>query len=208
MTAEKRDAQVEVGFRKWLGVQGRSSVHIEVRMIRCSVRRLRSLPILHYGSIFTTIIFPPIIPPVLSLFCITMGPVWLLVGYSFWSLIVVLVIASLVYHDRSKMEQDVDRKLINLFTNLTGKVQLLKDEISQTTRGGQDRVTEIESVMRSVFEELGLRLPPRQVSGQATISSGMPQISATGTATRPHLGLRFGRWVKRHSRHFWRWFYG
>ena len=172
-------------------------------MILRVLRLLASLSLRQYMVILITIILPAIFLPILAP-SIPGGPVVLPIVYFVWSVVAVLSVASMLKDDRSKAAQSVDRKL----ENLSREVQLLKDEHLRRTAGLQDQVNEIDRVVRSGFEGLGVVLSPRRSSLRANISAGVPRMSATLTVDSPNRIVRFRRWVQRHALRFWRWFYG
>ena len=171
-------------------------------MILKAARLVRSLSRRQYAMIVITIVIPALIFLLPS--SITGGPVWVAVIYIGWIAVVVLSVASMLEEDRSKAQQSVDRKLKILST----EVQRLKDVHSQTTAGLKDQVTEIDSVMRSTFEQMGVVLPPSTISLRASFSAGAAQMSATLTVVGESRMTRFRHWVQRHALQFWRWFYG
>ena len=172
-------------------------------MILKAARRVRSLSRRQYAVIIITIVIPALILPVLPS-SITGGPVRLAVIYIGWIAVVVLSVASMLDEDQSKAKQSVDRKLKTLST----EVQRLKDGHSRTTAGLRDQMTEIDSVMRATFEEMGVVLPRRPISLRASFSAGTAKMSATLTVVGESRMTRFRHWVQRHALQFWRWFYG
>ena len=172
-------------------------------MILKAARLVRGLSRRQFAMIIITIFISALIFSVLPSW-ITGGHVWVAVIYICWIPVVILSVASMLEEDRSKAEQGVDRKL----TILSTEVQLLKDEHSRTTAGLKDQMTEIDSVMRATFEEMGVVLPRRPISLRASLSAGTPKMSATLTVVGESRMTRFRHWVQRHALQFWRWFYG
>ena len=171
-------------------------------MILGVVRPLKSLSVRHYIVILFTIFFPTIVPSLVS--SGIGGLVLVVFVYLVWPAIVVLSVASMLKGDKSKAEQSVDQKL----KGLSSELQLLKEEHKRTTAGLKDQVTEIDRVMRSAFEELGVVLPPRRTLLRADMVGGAASGGAALSVRSPKRLVRFRHWVWRHALRFWRWFYG
>ena len=127
--------------------------------------------------------------------------------YVVWGLFAVLSIAAMMKDDKTKAEENMDRKL----RSLSNEVRLLKEENERKIIGLQDHVKdlrEMNKTVRAAFEGLGVSLPPEVVSLRVSVSGGTPRLSDNLTVVNPRKLARFHSWVKRQITRFWRWLYG
>lgn len=170
-------------------------------MILKAVILFKSLSSHQYLVIILTIILPAILFRFLESW--TSCELVLAIVYVVWAVIAVLSVASMLEKDRLKAEQSIARRLEKVSNDL----KLLKDENIRKTTGLQDRLTEMDRVYRSAFEELGIVLPPPRIRlrGSITAETG---TSATLSVVNPRRIVRLWSWVRRQALRFWRWFYG
>ncbi len=174
-----------------------------------SIRRwLRSLSFYHYKTIGITTLLPVIVTPILAHF----GPAPLVlqvIVYAFvfflWSASAVLAVAYMLTRDKSEAEQLVSQNVDALLE----QISRLSEEQKDLRLDIRQQVDDLEEVVRSTFEQLGVVLPPRPISVRAKgafFSFDVP--AANGTVVGGSRVARLRRWFRRITSRLWGVVYG
>ena len=192
--------------------------------IRRAWRLLKGLSVRQYLVIFSTILVPvflfPVLPdstpvgpfesPEFLRLTISVGSFDLPIkypAYVLWVPVAVLLLASAFREDRSRTEQSVDWKLKGPIRD----IQQLKDDLERTKTDLQEqteRLSEMDRDTRSGFEEAGVTLPFRVRAGGVNFAFDVSQPSVTLHTRSVSRLVRCGRWVKRPALRIWKWFWG
>ena len=85
-----------------------------------------------------------------------------------------LALASMLRSDSSEAEQQINQKL----EALSDQICRLREEHNESRVDLRQQVDDLEKVVRSTFEELGVVLPPRPISIRAKAILGTFSVSA------------------------------
>ena len=176
-------------------------------MILWALGLSRSLRGHHYRTIIITILLPVIVPPII----VNFGPTSLVlqsivyaVAFIAWVIWSVLAVASMLKKDQSEAEQQVEQKL----NALSGQISKLREGHEESRADLRQQVENLEEVVRSTFDGLGVVLPPRTISMCARITAGSPTMSATLTVVGGSKMARLRQWLRRTTRRLWEVVYG
>ena len=169
---------------------------------------LKGLSGYHYRTIVLTMILPVVAPPVIAIY----GPdhcvlriILYVVAFLVWSVLAVLAVAAMLERDRSEAERHVGQKL----DELAGHISELREDHEHEKADIRHEVDNLESVVRTTFEQLGVDLPPRPMSLRGRAVAGTPRVSAAGLTIRGGSRMtRIRRWLLRTSRQIWEVVYG
>ena len=159
-------------------------------MIRWAWRKLRVLSPREYLAIVVTVLLP-VLP--ISLFNWSVGCILLI--YAGWCPVAVLLIASAHKEQQEGSERSVNEKV----EEVSGQLQTLgerHDETVATLAGLEQQVDQVNRVMRTAFEEIGVDLPPRRHEVSAGAVSWEVRLSAAAVTVRSgRWWVRLRRWV-------------
>ena len=169
-------------------------------MYLSALRLFRSLSRYHYRTIIITTLLPVIGTPVIAYF----GPDSLVLrfvlyvgAFLVWSVFAVLAVASMLRRDRSEAEQLASLEI----EALSGQISRLREEHEESRMDHRQQANDLEEVVRSTFEELGVVLPPRRISIRAKgihfgIMTSVANVSVSGGSKV----TRLRRWFRRVKR--------
>ena len=170
------------------------------------VRRLFRIPSrYHYFMIIVTILLPAIGTSIIINFgpdCLVMRSLLYVGAFLSWSTFVVVAVAAMLERDRSEVAQLVDQQV----GALPDRIRMLEEEHGDLR---EDLPQEVEKVVRSTLEELGLVLPPQSHSisaNPAYFSFSVPPVSVT-VAKRSRIA-RLRQRFRRAMRRLWEVVYG
>ena len=170
------------------------------------VRRLFRIPSrYHYFMIIVTILLPAIGTSIIINFgpdCLVMRSLLYVGAFLSWSTFVVVAVAAMLERDRSEVAQLVDQQI----GALPDRIRMLEEDHGDLR---EDLPQEVEKVVRSTLEELGLVLPPRRVTLRAkplivNASISAPNLTVVGGSKV----ARLRQWFRRVMRQLWEVVYG
>ena len=159
------------------------------------VRRLFRIPSrYHYFMIIVTILLPAIGTSIIINFgpdCLVMRSLLYVGAFLSWSTFVVVAVAAMLERDRSEVAQLVDQQI----GALPDRIRMLEEDHGDLR---EDLPQEVEKVVRSTLEELGLVLPPRRVTLRAkplivNASISAPNLTVVGGSKVARLRQWFRR---------------
>ena len=153
--------------------------------------------------IVITLLLPPIILQFLpSVFPICPNTIYAI--YAVWCIFAVVIVASSMNDDRSRMELLVNDKV----KPLERQVALLREELDDAKVDYRQMVNDLEQVMREAFGKVGIapRRRPISLRGKATL--GGLEASGTLTVRGGSRMARLRRRVRSLASNFWREVYG
>ena len=170
--------------------------------------RLTSLRGHHYVVIIITTLLPAIVVPI-TLDVVPESLVLQLIIYLgafiIWSLWSVFAVASMLKTDRFEAEQQVNQKV----EALSGRISSMKEDHEESKADLRQQVENLEEVVRSTFQELGIVLQPRRISLRAKVLGGRPSLSvANVTVIGGSKVARIRQWFKSAMRRLWAMVYG
>ena len=176
-------------------------------MILSALRLFRSLTGYHYKMIILTILLPVIGFPIIDYFgpdlCVVRVILYV-AAFSVWSVSAVLAVASMLRSDSSKAEQQTNQKL----EALSDQICRLRAEHKESRVDLRQQVDDLEEVVRSTFEDLGVVLPPRPVSVGAKAINWTVSVSAANVTVGGSKLARLRQWFRRAMRRSWEVTYG
>ena len=97
-------------------------------------------------------------------------------------------------------ERHVEQKL----DELAGHISELREDHEEAKVDIRREVDNLEEVVRTTFEELGVDLPPRPISLRGRVVAGTPRVSAAAPTVRGGGRMtRMRQWLRRMSRRLW-----
>ena len=171
-------------------------------MIKRAMNRLKELSTSQRIVLCVDVVIPVILQSLQH--WIDIGAAIILPIYGGWVLITVLSLAWMISDDKNKAEQSVDQKIADLST----EIKKVQEDQKRWTKGLQSQLDDVNKVMRSAFEKLGVTLPPPVISLSGNIRGGEARISGKLTVTNQGKIRRFRLWGKHQIVRFWHWFYG
>ena len=169
-------------------------------MIRWAWRKMRVLSPREYLAIIGTVLLP-VLP--ISLFNLSVGCILLI--YAGWCPVAILLIASAHKEQQERSERSIDEKI----DEVLGQLQTLREQHDGTTArltGLEQRVDEVDRVMRTAFEGIGVDLHPRRHEVSAgPVNWGFHLPTAAGTVRSGRWWVRLRRWVMAKAQWVKRW---
>ena len=167
-------------------------------MIRGVSRRLRTLSLRQYMVVLVTVLIPMLVSSILDL---SMGWVWLMLAG--WCLASVLIMAEVFREERADVNQRIAEKVDEVLDQLRD-LETKSEESAAIITGLEGHINQVEEVMRSAFEGIGVDLPARRYELRASVSSlgivtGKAALQVRGGSRK----ARIWRWFKSKSKRFW-----
>ena len=166
-------------------------------MIRGVSRRLRTLSLRQYMVVLVTVLIPMLVSSILDL---SMGWVWLMLAG--WCLASVLIMAEVFREERADMNQRIAEKVDEVLDQLRD-LETKSEESAAIITGLEGHINQVEEVMRSAFEGIGVDLPARRYYVQASVSwsimTGEATVEVRGGSRRAQLW----RWIKSKAQWVW-----
>ena len=166
-------------------------------MIRGVSRRLRTLSLRQYMVVLVTVLIPMLVSSILDL---SMGWVWLMLAG--WCLASVLIMAEVFREERADVNQRIAEKVDEVLDQLRD-LETKSEESAAIITGLEGHINQVEEVMRSAFEGIGVDLPARRYYVQASVSWSIMTGEATVEVRGGSRRARIWRWFKSKSKRFW-----
>ena len=169
-------------------------------MILSALRLLRSLSVYHYRTIIIATLLPAIGPTAIAYFlptALVLKVVLSVCAFLLWSVLAVLVLASMLRRDRSEAEQEVAQQV----EVLSEQISKLKEDHEDLKLDLRQQVRDLEEWAESTFAQMGVVPPPMRRSVRAKgafYSFDVPAANVTvGGGSRV---ARLRRWFRRVTR--------
>ena len=167
-------------------------------MIRGVSRRLRTLSFRQYMGVLVTVLIPMVVSSVLDL---SMGWVWLMLAG--WCLAAVLIMAEVFREERADVNQRIAEKVDQVLDQLRD-LETKSEESAAIIAGLEGHINQVEEVMRSALEGIGVDLPARRYELCASVSSlgivtGKAALQVRGGSRK----ARLWHWFKSKGKRFW-----
>ena len=128
--------------------------------------------------------------------------IWVLLIYATWCLVALLLMGSMVRAQQADVDWRIAEKVDEVLDQLRG-LETKSEESAAIITGLQDQIDELDRVMRTAFEEIGVSPPPRRVLLRANAIMGVGSISAAVLVVGGSRMVRLRRWIQRQARRIW-----